>query len=254
MIGNLLPINGHHLYLETHGPQGGPPVVLLHHGLGSVKAWQAQIPALADAGYYIIAYDRWGYGGSDPREQLSMPYFEEDLKDLQALLDSLESQQVTLIGHSDGGTISLYFAAQNPDRLTCVVTVAAHIYVEPMMIPGIQSIQHSYQHDARLRAGLQRLHGDKVEAVFQGWYQGWTKPEYLDWDIRPILSHITCPTLVVQGQEDEHASSQHARDIAAAIPISELWLEPGVGHMLPQDIPTEFNHRIIEFIERHYVQ
>jgi len=128
--------------------------VLLHHGLGSVKAWQAQIPALADAGYYIIAYDRWGYGSSDPREQLSMPYFEEDLKDLQALLDSLESQQVTLIGHSDGGTISLYFAAQNPDRLTCVVTVAAHIYVEPMMIPGIQSIQHAYQHDARLRAGV----------------------------------------------------------------------------------------------------
>ena len=55
------------------------------------------------------------------------------------------------------------------------------------------------------------------------------------WDMRPILRQIGCPTLVVQGEADEHATPQHARDIADGIPGAELWLVPGAGHMLPQE-------------------
>ena len=254
MKGELVRINSHRLYVEVHGPDDGFPVVLLHHGLGSVKAWKGQIQTLADAGYRVIVYDRWGYGSSDPRDHLSLPYFEEDLSDLEVLLDSMSYEQVALIGHSDGGTISLYYAAQNLTRVACMVITAAHIYVEAKMIPGIQGIQQAFTHDALLRAGLQRLHGDKVDSVFQGWYQGWTKPEHLDWDMRPLLSRIACPTLVIQGREDEHATPKHAMEIASAIPTAELWLEPGAGHMLPQDIPEEFNKKVMHFLEIHHVQ
>jgi pimeloyl-ACP methyl ester carboxylesterase len=254
MNGELVHVNNHRLYVEAHGPFDGVPVVLLHHGLGAVNAWKGQIRPFADAGYYIIAYDRWGYGRSDPRDHLSLPYFEEDLSDLEVLLDSFNIDQIALIGHSDGGTLSLYFAAQKPARVTCMVIAAAHIYVEPKMIPGIQGVHQVYSHDPRMRAGLQRLHGDKVDSVFQGWYQGWLKPEHHDWDMRPLLSRITCPTLVVQGMEDDHATPQHAQDITAEIPDAELWLEPGVRHMLPQDIPEQFNKRVMRFLENHHVQ
>ena len=67
-------INGHDLYVEEHGPQNGNPVVLLHHGLGSVSAWKEQFDALSQAGWRAIAYDRWGYGRSAPRQQESIPY------------------------------------------------------------------------------------------------------------------------------------------------------------------------------------
>jgi pimeloyl-ACP methyl ester carboxylesterase len=226
---------------------------LLHHGLGSVKAWKSQTQAFVAAGYHVITYDRWGYGDSDPRETLSLPYFEQDLYDLEALRGFFGLDRVALIGHSDGGTLSLYYASQNPNRVACMVITAAHIYVEPKMIPGIQGIRQAFSGDKRMRAGLERLHGDKVNAVFQGWYQGWMKPEIMDWDIRPLLNSISCPTLVVQGIEDEHATPKHAEDIASAIPEAELWLEPGVGHMLPQDIPEEFNRKVISFLRTHYM-
>jgi pimeloyl-ACP methyl ester carboxylesterase len=68
--------------------------------------------------------------------------------------------------------------------------------------------------------------------------------------MRPMLGKIKCPTLVVQGMEDEHAPSKHAEDIATAIPGAELWLEPGVGHMLQRDAAGKFNNRILEFLRR----
>lgn len=241
-------VNGHSLYVEIDGPQNGPVVVLLHHGLGSVRAWNAQIPVLVAAGYRVIAYDRWGYGGSDARPQLSPPGFEDDLLDLGYLLDELKAQPVSLVGHSDGGTISLYAAAQQAQRVSRLVVVSAHIYFEPKMEPGIYGVRQAFESDVRFRKGLRRVHGDKAESVFRNWFDGWIKPENLSWDMRPVLSQITCPTLVAQGVEDEHATPQHARDIAMAIPHANLWLEEGARHMLPQDRPDEFNARLLEFL------
>ena len=130
-------INGHNLNVERNGPENRPCVVLLHHGLGSVKAWRGQMSALVDAGYHVIAYDRWGYGGSDGRPGLDLPTFTTDIDDLHILLEQLGIRRAALVGHSDGGTIALYYAAQYPDEVTCLVTVAAHIYVEARMEPGI---------------------------------------------------------------------------------------------------------------------
>jgi pimeloyl-ACP methyl ester carboxylesterase len=52
--------------------------------------------------------------------------------------------------------------------------------------------------------------------------------------MRPLLSQITCPALIVQGRAGG-LPPQHARDIAAAIPDAELWLVEGATHMLPQE-------------------
>ncbi|MCK4975347.1 MAG: hypothetical protein KAS36_00265, partial [Anaerolineales bacterium] len=69
---NSVNINGHGLYVEVYGPSGAPAVVLLHHGLGSLRSWKTQISALA-ADYRLIIYDRWGYGKSDARSYFSIP-------------------------------------------------------------------------------------------------------------------------------------------------------------------------------------
>jgi pimeloyl-ACP methyl ester carboxylesterase len=223
-------------------------VVLLHHGLGSVRAWKAQTLALAEAGYRVIAYDRWGYGGSDARSQGSMPGFKEDLLDLGVLLDALGVERPSLVGHSDGGTIALYYAAQQPENVARLVVIAAHVYVEQKMDKGIHGVQQAFESDARFREGLRRAHGDKAESVFRNWFDGWVKPENRSWDMRPVLGQIACPTLVIQGMDDEHASPQHALDIAGSIPHASLWLLEGAGHMLPQDRPEDLNFRLLEFL------
>ena len=92
-------------------------------------------------------------------------------------------------------------------------------------------------------------HGKKFESTFNNWFNGWHTPDGLKWDMRPILPGIRCPALVIQGDEDEHASSQHAIDISNHIPDSKLWLVPGVKHMLPQEIPDEFNQTVIDFLK-----
>lgn len=245
-----LEINGHNLYIETYGPNSGDAILLLHHGLGAVRSWKEQKHIFARCGYRVTVYDRWGHGKSAARENWSMPYFKEDLADLQAILDTLEIPRAVLIGHSDGGKIAMYYTISNPHRIVSLVLVSAHIYIEGKMEPGIKSVKHDFENDHRFQAKMRRVHGEKSEALFWGWYNGWTSTDVLGWDMRPGINQITCPTLVIQGKEDEHASPQHAQDIAAAIPHSELWLVPDAGHMLPQDYAEEFNKRVLEFIEQ----
>jgi pimeloyl-ACP methyl ester carboxylesterase len=120
-------LGGRSFYIESNGPETAPAVVLLHHGLGSTRAWRRQVPALVQAGYRVINYDRRGYGGSDVRERIDVPWFEDDQADLRMLLDAYGIESAALVGHSDGGTIALYFAACHPQRVSRLATVAAHI-------------------------------------------------------------------------------------------------------------------------------
>jgi pimeloyl-ACP methyl ester carboxylesterase len=247
----IIEINQHNLYVETHGSVSGPVVILLHHGLGTTLSWRGQVPALIEAGYRVIAYDRWGYGKSQSRSSLHLPEFTPDRQDLLSLLDIKGVSKACLVGHSDGGTIGLYFAAEHPERVACLVVVAAHIYVEPKMIPGLQSIAESSKNDLHFIKGLQRAHGDKVDAVFNNWHGGWNQSNHVGWDMRSVIKSIKCPTLVVQGTEDEHATDQHARDIAVNIANAELWLAPQARHMLPQENSELFNQRLLAFMADH---
>jgi pimeloyl-ACP methyl ester carboxylesterase len=246
----MLVINGHNLNIEQFGPGNGLAVVLLHHGLGSIKAWREQVPALVEAGYHVIAYDRWGYGGSDARPGLDLPTFTADISDLRKILAQLGVRQTALVGHSDGGTIALYYATAYPDQVTSLVSIAAHIYVEPKMEPGILGVQRAFESDEHFRTGLRYAHGAKYESVFTNWFTGWHRIESLSWDMRPILGQLRCPVLIVQGEEDEHAAPQHAKDIANAIPRAELWLIPNTGHMVPQEAANVFNSRLLQFLRQ----
>jgi pimeloyl-ACP methyl ester carboxylesterase len=164
-------------------------------------------------------------------------------------MDDLGLIRAALVGHSDGGTIALHFAADQPARAARVVVVAAHVYLEASMGRGVQGIVRQFENDARFLKGLRLAHGDKAQAVFRNWHDGWARLEHADWDMRPALARVACPTLVVQGEADEHATPQHARDIASGVPDGGLWLIPGIGHMVPQDAAPEFNAHLVEFLE-----
>lgn len=249
-----LTINGHQIYLETYGRKNAPPVIFLHHGLGAVRSWKEQTKVFAAEGFYSVAYDRWGHGKSDPRQTWGMPHFTDDLADLHTLLSLLGLDRVAMVGHSDGGKIAMYYAVAHPELVACLVLIAAHIYIERKMYPGILSVKSDFENNATFREKMRRVHGNKAESLFWGWFDGWNNPKIMGWDMRPLISAITCPTLVIQGTEDEHATPQHARDIAASMPGAELWLLPGAGHMLPQDHPEEFNRHVIRFLRKHLVE
>ncbi|RCK75616.1 MAG: benzoate degradation ring-cleavage hydrolase [Anaerolineae bacterium] len=235
-------IRGHEIYLEQYDSGKAPLVVLLHHGLGSLKAWQAQLEFLMAHDISVLAYDRWGYGRSDDRPSLDPPDFKEDVRDLKALL-SKENKALVLVGHSDGGNIALMYASRYPYNLLGVIVVAAHIYFEPRMAVGIQELLRSYQESDVFQKGLQRQHEGK--AVFERWFQAWAQLG-VEWDLRQNLALIQCPVLVVQGSEDEHATVQHAIDCAAALPKGRVEIVEGASHMLPQKSVDVFNQILIQ--------
>src|SRR5205823_10178523 len=87
---------GIEIYYEDHG--AGQPVVLIHGYPLSGRAWDKQVPALLEAGYRVITYDRRGFG------QSSQPVTGYDYNtfaaDLHTLLDHLDLRDAVLVGHS----------------------------------------------------------------------------------------------------------------------------------------------------------
>jgi pimeloyl-ACP methyl ester carboxylesterase len=240
---------GHRLYWERFGLEFDRTTLLLHHGLGSIGAWSRQIGALVENGWHVLAYDRWGYGRSDSRQEFEDHFLEHDARETVQLLDFFGLEKINLIGHSDGGTIGLMLAADQPALVEKLVTVAAHIYIEPKMEAGLDGIAQSIEDPSFIKA-LRRYHDDKAEDMARSWVDHWRRLGYDGLDIRDLLPRIECPTLVIQGEQDEHATAQHAVDIDDALPDSRLWLIPGVGHMPPQEVPENFNNMVLDFLER----
>ena len=94
------------LYYEDHG--SGKPVVLIHGYPLSGASWEKQVPALLNAGYRVITYDRRGFGkSSQPTDGYNYDTFAEDL---HKLITQLKLQDFSLVGFSmGGGEIARYF-------------------------------------------------------------------------------------------------------------------------------------------------
>jgi non-heme chloroperoxidase len=109
------------LYYEDHGT--GMPVVLVHGFPLSSHCWEKQVPALLNAGFRVITYDRRGFGSS------SQPTIGYDCDtfagDLHSLMTSLELHDTVLIGHALGaGDIIRYLATYGSERVERVALIA----------------------------------------------------------------------------------------------------------------------------------
>src|SRR6516225_2986426 len=102
------------LYYEDHG--SGPPVVLIHGYPLSGRAWDKQVPVLLDMGCRVITYDRRGFGlSSKPTTGYDYDTFAADLN---ALLDHLALNDVTLVGFSMGsGEVTRYLSRYGSARV-----------------------------------------------------------------------------------------------------------------------------------------
>ena len=240
-------INGHKLYWELYGADDAPVLLLLHHGFGSIRSWRRQISAFTNAGWRVLVYDRWGYGKSEIRPCFEQSFLLHDAEEAHALLNHLGIHRLSLLGHSDGGSIALLMASASPDQIERMVVVAAHIYFEPKMLSGLEMISETSKQPPFSKA-LDREHGDRARHLVDSWVQHWMESEPQELDIRERLPKISCPTLVIQGEFDEHATPQHAVDISEGVQNGQLWLIPDVHHMPPHEIPEEFNEGVLRFL------
>lgn len=109
------------LYYEDHG--SGSPVVLIHGYPLSGRAWDKQIRALVDAGHRVVTYDRRGFGQSS--QPISGYDYDTFAADLKALMDRLDLQDATLVGHSMGtGEVTRYLGSYGSARVGRAVLVS----------------------------------------------------------------------------------------------------------------------------------
>ena len=219
---------------EPASDREAPALVFLHEGLGSIGQWRDFPPAVcAGAGLPGLVYERRGHGGSDPLDGPRSPNYlhEEALDVLPAVLDQSGISSAILIGHSDGGSMALLFAAEYPERVLGIVTEAAHVFVEDVTLEGIRKAVALYE-TTNLKEHLQKYHGENTDGLFHAWSDTWLAPSFRDWNIEYCLHRVHCPLLVIQGRDDEYGTPAQVEAIVkqAGGPARPLII-PDCGHI-----------------------
>ncbi|HZP25946.1 MAG TPA: alpha/beta hydrolase [Dehalococcoidia bacterium] len=114
-------VNGISLHYVEQGQ--GYPLILVHGFPETWYSWRHQIPALAEAGFHVIAVDLRGYGESDRPAPLEEYDIHHLVADLVGLMDALEIEKCVLIGHDWGSNVVWMTALQHPDRVERVVSL-----------------------------------------------------------------------------------------------------------------------------------
>ena len=249
-------VGAQELYTLTLTPRvrpevNGPWLVFLHEGLGCTAMWHdfphrlvqtTQRPALV--------YDRQGYGRSAPRRRApGLHYLKEEAETLlPALLARMDIEAPVLIGHSDGGTIALLYAALHPRRVKRVITEAAHVLVEPITIKGIRTTVEAFQRGG-LHAQLARYHGGRTREVFYHWADIWLADAFRSWNIEACLPRIRCDVLVMQGRDDPYGSLRQVKAITDGIGSqARPCLIPSCGHAPHREKPRRTLAAMRDFI------
>jgi pimeloyl-ACP methyl ester carboxylesterase len=253
----IVQAGGHNLQvmsLDLPGtPKGGEAtLVFLHEGLGSIGQWRDFPRQLADAtGLGALVYDRYGFGGSDPlRETRNGLYLQQEAHEtLPQVLKSCGVDRPILIGHSDGGTIALLYAARFPGQPRGVITEAAHVFIEEVTLTGIREAVTAFE-TGSLREKLERYHGERTDSMFRGWSKTWLEPEFREWTMEECLAEIRCPVLAIQGENDEYGTVAQVQAIAGLVAGSgKLLLIPGCGHIPHQQAQERVLREMTRFVD-----
>lgn len=270
----MIPTNDINLYVEDSGG-AGRAVVLIHGWPLSGASWAAQVPALTQAGYRVIAYDRRGFGKSDkPAEGFDYDTLSDDLS---GLMDYLDLHDATLVGFSmGGGEVARYISRYGEDRLHSVVFAAA---VPPFMMKsegnpdGPLTEAAAKDMEAGLRAdrtsffdtftkgffsvdGVLKVSEDDRQQAIKLSHQsdqvaalGCMKA-FATTDFREDLSEVTVPTLVIHGAGDATVPFEGSgARTHYAIDGSDLVVIEDAPHGFNTSHADEFNEALIAFLK-----
>lgn len=258
----------------------GQTVVLLHGKNFSGAYWEPTVQVLVDAGYRVVVPDQIGFGKSSKPEHFQYS-FHALAQSTRSLLDHLEVEQVSVVGHSMGGMLATRFALLYPERVGGLVLLNPIGLEDWQEKVPYQPIDHWYAAELKktpegIRAymkasyfdGVWKPAYDPLVEILAGWTQGpdheriaWTSALTYDMIFTQPVVHdfprLAVPTLLVVGERDRTALGKGlvAPDVAAtmgdypalgraagaAIPRCELLLLPGIGH-IPQFEASEPTH------------
>jgi pimeloyl-ACP methyl ester carboxylesterase len=228
-------------------------ILLFHDSLGCVELWRDFPDRLADAtNRVVVAYDRLGFGHSDPHPgPLPAGFMEDEARSsVPVLALQLGLGPLIPLGHSVGGAMAVATAARWPERCPVVVTMAAQGFVEDRTAAGVAAARDAFAAPAQMER-LARYHGTKARWVLEAWTETWLAPGFAGWTLDAELARLRCPLLALHGDRDEYGSRRHPERIAAAAGGgAEIVIIPDCGHVPQREQPDAVLAAVSAFLAR----
>lgn len=275
-------VNGITMHYEEMGDPSGPPVILLHGFPEFWYSWRHQMPALAAAGFRVIAPDQRGYN----RTTKQGPYGVDTLAaDIRALQQHLGIEQSDIVGHDWGAVVAWAFPAYYPQHTRKLVILNGphpEAYKDACR-KGITQLLKSWYifmfQIPRLPEALWRMGNYAlVRKVFGTLPKPYTTPEdierYIDAISQPgaltaminwyrqlpaqlrnkggaLPDRITrVPTCIIWGEKDDFLSKQCNDTVGKYVPDLELHYLPNSTHWVQLDGVEEVNRILVDFLTK----
>ncbi|HVC07914.1 MAG TPA: alpha/beta hydrolase [Solirubrobacterales bacterium] len=272
-------VNGIRLHYVESGQ--GPLVVLLHGFPEFWYSWRHQIPALAAAGYHVVAPDMRGYNLSDKPSGWRAYDGEHLAADIAALIRHSGVEKAHLVGHDWGAAVAYLTAMDHPDSVERLAIL--NVPHPARMLDGFRTVkqlrkswymfffQIPYLPEKLLaRDGFafakRSLRADSPEsftdADLERYAEAWSQPgaftgmiNYYRAALRQSprkaldrMSPIDCPVLVIWGQRDRHLGSELADPGRRWAPKVRVERIPDATHWVQHDAAERVNELLTDFI------
>lgn len=254
----------------------GRPVVFSHGWPLSSVAWDNQMLFLGARGYRVVAADRRGHGlSSQPWDGNDMDTYADDLAEV---IETLDLQDITLVGHSTGGgEIVRYLARHGSRRVSGLVMISA---VPPLMLKtesnpdglplevfdeirdGVMSDRSQFFKDlSESFYGANRPDSKATQGMRDSfWLQGMQAgvknvydcvKAFSETDQTEDLKQIDVPTLIIQGDDDQIVPVVASSAISSKLVKGAVYkLYPGAPHGLTATHAEQVNADLLAFLER----
>ena len=259
-----IPVNNTNLAYDDHGI--GLPILFLHAFPLNRSMWQGELlTLLSDERYRLVALDWRGFGESEITTPIStMELFADDLA---GLMDSLGIQQAVLCGLSMGGYAAFAFlrkysqrvsgliladtrpgadtseAQANRENVARIAETQGTGAIADLQVPRVLSEytrQYYPEVEMRVRQMIEAATAHGIAAASRGMAQRA--------DSTDLLASISCPTLVIVGEQDVLTPPSVAQEYAAQISGSQLVVIQHAGHLSNLEQPEAFLQALRAFL------
>jgi pimeloyl-ACP methyl ester carboxylesterase len=249
-------VNSLKVYYETYGD--GEPVILMHHGFGCGKIWKAIYPHLVVQGYRIVVYDRRGFGQSEPGDNFrefyeSDRYRPDSVEELRTVKESLGIKECHLVGQCEGGVVGIDYSIKYPMEIKTLTVASTQCYSEiPMIELNAMKFVNKYAClEPEIQAKMVDWHGENAEVRYDQFARYGGAYGIDHFDLRPILSLVVCPTLVLYPDRSSIFDVEQAIAFYRYLSKGELAVFPKCGHNTYEQRPEDYVRTVLDFIIRN---